>query len=330
LHELLQQENASIAIAAPTGMGGIGKTELALQYAYRHLEDYPAGVCWISVRQSDLAVGVQELVQICFELVPPDILKDSVAKVQWCYQRWLEQEAGQALLVLDDVLNSAGYEQLQPYLPKDSRFRVLVTTREQLQSPVKRLELSLLSPLEAYELLYKYAQDQATESDKRWQSVEAQIAAEEICKGLGYLPLGLELVGRHLATKLDLSLEVLWQRLQQQGLDAKALLRRSTMMAAHESIVAAFELSWQELSPPAQQLASFLSLFALAPIPWSLVEACLIDSEASSEAGGWDGEALEESHDQELLRLHLLQRMSEGSYQLSDRESVSSHCIRCS
>ena len=37
-------------------------------------------------------------------------------------------------------------------------------------------------------------------------------------------------------------------------------------------VAAAFELSWEELTKSAQKLGCLLSLFALAPIPWSLVE----------------------------------------------------------
>ena len=47
LHQLLQQ-NRQVVIAAINGMGGVGKTELAIQYAGQHLADYPGGICWIN------------------------------------------------------------------------------------------------------------------------------------------------------------------------------------------------------------------------------------------------------------------------------------------
>ena len=43
-----------VAVVSVSGMGGVGKTELAVQYAMRHLEEYAAGVCWLNVGGGDL------------------------------------------------------------------------------------------------------------------------------------------------------------------------------------------------------------------------------------------------------------------------------------
>ncbi|WP_399367959.1 tetratricopeptide repeat protein [Thermoleptolyngbya sp. PKUAC-SCTB121] len=137
--------------------------------------------------------------------------------------------------------------------------------------------------------------------------IDSQIAdAKLLCEWLGYLPLGLELVGRYLASKPDLTLAELLRRLEQQKLAARALSRQEAMTATHESVAAAFELSWNDLTETQRQLGERLSLFALAPIPWALVKA------GQPEA---DAEDLEDDRDT-LINRNLLNRVGDGSYQL--------------
>src|SRR5262249_39915278 len=50
LHAVLSGSDAGpvgIRPAGLTGMGGIGKTQLAVEYVYRHRQDYPDGIFWI-------------------------------------------------------------------------------------------------------------------------------------------------------------------------------------------------------------------------------------------------------------------------------------------
>ncbi|MEH1996045.1 tetratricopeptide repeat protein, partial [Nostoc sp.] len=80
--------------------------------------------------------------------------------------------------------------------------------------------------------------------------------------------------------------------------------------AGESGVAAAFELNWQSLEPEAQKLAYLLSLFALAPIPWSLVE-----SAASSSDLEFDLKA----NCTILVERYLLQELAEDTYQVHDR-----------
>src|SRR4028119_182676 len=75
--------------------------------------------------------------------------------------------------------------------------------------------------------------------------------AKQLCEELGYLPLGLELVGRYLHEKVDLSLAQMRQRL---GLKHCSQQNLSEEMTTRLRVEAAFELSWQELDEVAQEL----------------------------------------------------------------------------
>ena len=132
-------------------MGGIGKSRLAWEYCRAFRESYPAGVWWVSVvNPSEL---LQELLAFGGRMgFPelPDTLNTPEQQVQWCYQQWLTQyPEGDRLLVMDDVQGQDGLRQLKPFRPRDSRFRVLMTSRSQFGPPIKSLPLQVLSPLAA-------------------------------------------------------------------------------------------------------------------------------------------------------------------------------------
>ncbi len=309
-----------MAIAAVVGMGGVGKTELALQYALKHREFYSGGICWCGVKSGDVGLQVVQFARIHLELNPLTDL-DLVGQVKYCWQRWRE---GNVLLVLDDVTI---YKEIQPYLPPSStRFKVLMTTRKHF-GQIQKLSLDVLQPQAALELLRKLVGDERADLTPLPPSLQGkgesgsptlageglgersigEVVALQLCERLGYLPLGLELVGRYLARKEDLSLTEMLQRLEKKKLKERSLSEPEENMTAQRGVEAAFELSWDELNDTDKQLACLLSLFAAAPIPWELVESCLPDV---------DAEELEESRDDQLLNLHLLQRKSKGIYQL--------------
>ncbi|NEO89705.1 MAG: tetratricopeptide repeat protein, partial [Moorea sp. SIO3G5] len=79
-----------------------------------------------------------------------------------------------------------------------------------------------------------------------------------------------------------------------------------------------FELSWNNLSPEAQQLGCLLSLFAPAPFQWSLVENCVIKTEDDKESEEIV-EDLEKLRDRYLVDGNLLQLTKQQTYQLHQR-----------
>ncbi|MDE5082296.1 MAG: tetratricopeptide repeat protein, partial [Trichodesmium sp. St18_bin1] len=103
---------------------------------------------------------------------------------------------------------------------------------------------------------------------------------KQLCEWLGYLPLGLELVGRFLKRRSEWTLERMIQELEKQALNFSVLQNPQGEMTAQRGVAAAFELSWNELDERGRYLGCLLSLFALAPIPWNLVEKCLSKDES--------------------------------------------------
>jgi hypothetical protein len=85
LHQQLQADKP-VAISAISGMDGIGKSELALRYAYQHLAPtYPGGICWLKARE-DVALQIVEFARVYVNIVPPTDW-EIVVKVRWCWQQ---------------------------------------------------------------------------------------------------------------------------------------------------------------------------------------------------------------------------------------------------
>ena len=289
LHEQLQNNH----IAHIEGMGGIGKTELAILYCLTNLKPrtYPGGICWLRAREQDIDSQIIKFARIDLNLKPPDDL-ELPDQVKWCWKHWKE---GNTLIVLDDVKN---YGDIKDYLPpQKSQFKVLITTRLNLKMPAP-LNLIILSEPEALELLKQLIGSEKVKNEPE--------TAKILCKRLGYLPLAIQLVGQYIKEyKISLTEEI--KRLEKNGLDDSSISIQEddkTWTSDIKGVKAAFELSWQELNKSAQQLDCLLSLFALAPIPWSLVENAAIEE---------DLEKLKNAR-VKLERLNLLQ--GEDNYQL--------------
>ncbi len=300
-------------ICAIAGMGGVGKTELALQYALRYQDKYPGGLCWFPVRGVDLGNQIVSFGRAELGLKIPDELELN-EQVRYCWRNWPE---GTALIVLDDVVD---YEKISSYLPPaQSRFKVLITSRQRPGASYRRIDLDVLSPEAALKLLESLVGKERIENELN--------EAEALCEWLGYLPLGLELVGRYLDIHPTFTIAKVQKRLEKKKLAAKALLdQKQGQMKAQLGVAAAFKLSWddlkddpdlevQQLGLKAQQLGCRLSLFAQAAFDWSLVESCVIETDDEEE---WEEEQeeLEELRDCFLVNRNLLKLTEQQTYQL--------------
>ncbi|NJN92491.1 MAG: SMEK domain-containing protein [Leptolyngbyaceae cyanobacterium SL_5_14] len=265
LDKLLLNQNRQNVVAI-SGMGGVGKTELAVQYAKRYLQltaSNAGGVCWVDAREGDIGSQILRFAHSHLDLNPPNDW-DLSSKLSFCWHNWF---SGDWLIVIDDVTDVDYNRQVQPYLPPKSKlFKVLLTSRVEIDTPVENLPIQTLCIEQALELLRLLIG-----SDRIDLELET---AQEICDWLGYLPLGLELLGRYLRRDLGLSLHGMLALLKKQKLKSKAIreVEPRSPMTARYGVEAAFNLSWEKLSDAAKQLGCLLSLFALADIPWNLVE----------------------------------------------------------
>ncbi len=189
LDEALHKDGKAVLgqTQAISGLGGIGKTQTAVEYAYRHRADYQAILWTRGESRGDLVAGFGELAGV-LGLAG----KDAEAKVA-AVRRWL-QDNSSWLLVVD---NADTPELLEPFLPAAPQGHILLTSRARrfgrLGIPTP-LRLDTLPPEDARAFLLKRVGRDAPAPEE----IEA---AGALAAELGCLPLALEQAGAYVAAR---------------------------------------------------------------------------------------------------------------------------------
>ncbi|MEU0742408.1 tetratricopeptide repeat protein, partial [Streptomyces sp. NPDC006134] len=268
---------AAVLVAAVSGLGGIGKTALAVETAYAACARgwFPGGVLFVDLHGYDAEPvtadrGLQTLLRALG--VRPEDLPATADERGVLYRSVLAERARERGPVLILADNASSPEQVRPLLPGDTRHRVLVTSRDRLpQLGARLVALDELTPAEAYGLLDR-ALRIADPDDTR--IADAPDAAERLAGLCGHLPLALQIAAALLAEDPDKPVTELVAEL------AESHDRLDDLYDGERSVRAAFELSYRRL-PPEQ--ARLLRLLALAPGPEASEEviAALVGAEAS-------------------------------------------------
>jgi catechol 2,3-dioxygenase-like lactoylglutathione lyase family enzyme len=185
LHQQLQAKGiTALAQAAIHGLGGIGKTQTAIEYAYRFGGHYRF-VLWVGAGE-ETAIQSAYL-SIARELKLVELQADLEAAVQ-AVRAWLSREDGW-LLVFDNA-DDPGL--VRPYLPPTRvGGKVLLTSRAKSFAKVgirEPFRVETLEPEDAVKFLME-----------RTGNADAQAAAE-LATELGYLPLALEQAASYIET----------------------------------------------------------------------------------------------------------------------------------
>jgi hypothetical protein len=292
LEELHQQLQEDGAVSVIKGMRGVGKTELALQYALKYKRTYPGGICWLDTREN-VPSQIVKFARSRLQLDIPKDISDPAEQVGFCWGHW--HLPGKVLVVLDDVNN---FGEVKPYLPtQNERFRVVITTHWNFDDlPFSPLPLKELTEVLALQVLAQWIGAEQISCD----AITKEDVASELCKRLGYLPLALHLVARYVK-KRRIKLSEMLHRLAEKGLNHQALQvdesDRTGTMKIERGVAAAFELSWEELSESARRLGCSLSVCASTHTAYLLVKSVTEEQ---------DIEFLEDAN-VELEDLHLIQ-----------------------
>jgi len=162
---------------ALSGLGGMGKTQTALEFAHRHRHEYQA-VLWCLADTTETLTAQLANLAIPLKLPLQQQQDENLRSVlDWfaTHSHWL--------LILD---NADELKLLKTWLPQLRQGKVLVTTRAQVTEPLlRKVALLEMEALEAANLLWGRATDLPVNGETWREYNRAQILA----KTLGYLPI---------------------------------------------------------------------------------------------------------------------------------------------
>jgi WD40 repeat protein len=249
LHSILQtRQPGGICPAGLSGMGGIGKTQLAVEYAYRYKEQYPGGIFWVNAA---LPLD-QGFAQIGGALRPNERDQSFSQQLRAGFEELNRRP--DALLVLDNLADAAQLSRPvgSEGIPLNLACHILFTTRQRELGPFRRFEVAVLDEEPALQLLLRHGSRHAVRDDLN--HFERQ-EAKSICRVLGRLPLALDVAGAFLAEWPEVSLADYGKRLRNKGclstLDREAGdLARVNLQPIHDAAVSAtLATQWDALKP---------------------------------------------------------------------------------
>lgn len=224
----------ALVIATVVGMGGVGKTALALHVAHRVRESYPDGQLYVDLRGSDAVPADPEAVLSGFLValgVSGDAVPDGLEARSALFRSVVDGR--RLLLVLDNAKDAA---QIRPLLPGAVGCAVLTTgrTRPAGLPATVRVDLDVFQPSEALDLLGRTIGAERLDAERE--------AALDLVVACGYLPLAVRIVAARLAARPGWTVGTLSRRLQVER------RRIDELRIGDLAVAAAFELSYRQLT----------------------------------------------------------------------------------
>jgi tetratricopeptide (TPR) repeat protein/transcriptional regulator with XRE-family HTH domain len=192
LHTTLHNEQAIAHIQALSGLGGVGKTQTALEYAYRFRHDYHA-VLWARAETRTMLttdfLGMAEVLDLA------EKADQDQQRVIKAVRRWLSEHTNW-LLILDNVEDS---NLARDFLPLDVKGHVLLTTQaHSVGTLAQRIDVKPMEHEEGTLLLLRRAKLLAPDASLQEADETLYQEAQQVYQLMDGLPLALDQAGAYI------------------------------------------------------------------------------------------------------------------------------------
>jgi tetratricopeptide (TPR) repeat protein len=268
LHENLTQTGAAALTQAQaiSGLGGIGKTQTAVEYAYRYREEYQA-ILWVTAATQNTLLA--DFVTLAATLVLPEKNEQDQNLTVSAVQRWFAQHTNW-LLILD---NADDLDVVEEFVPAGGKGHILLTTRVHAPGALAQsVEVQQMDRDEGSLLLLRRTRMLAAAATLDQAPLQERSSADAIVSEMDGLPLALDQAGAYMEeTQCGLAAYLERYRRHQGTL----LQRRGQSRGEHPDPVAStWALSFAQVEQQNKASADLLRLCAfLAPdaIPEELI-----------------------------------------------------------
>ncbi|MFE0329559.1 BTAD domain-containing putative transcriptional regulator [Streptomyces sp. NPDC058960] len=243
---LASAEGRVMAVSALAGIGGVGKTTLAVHVAHQARSAFPDGQLYVDLQGAGPRAAEPETVLGSFlrALGTADsAIPDSLEERSALYRSVLD---GRRVLVLLD--NARDAAQVRPLLPGTEGCAALVTSRVRMVdlAGAHLVDLDVMSPDEALSLFTKIVGEERVASERE--------AALDVVAACGFLPLAIRIAASRLAARRTWTVSVLAAKL------ADERRRLDELQAGDLAVKATFELGYGQLEPAQARAFRLLGL----------------------------------------------------------------------